>query len=186
MAQNSYFGQIYVALAAYLKAQVPELKWIDMDLGQLDHFEYKPNVNFPCALIDFPNADYTNESQLVQQGDIIVQFKLGFAPFSQTSQAAPTNVKDKGLVYFDIEQKVFEKVQGWENDITQPFIRLNAATDKRYEEIGLRVRVLTFATSYQDASALVVLQKVDATAQINISEPYLPPPEEEEEEEEEG
>ncbi len=179
---QNFFGKLYLDLSAYLKAQVPELKLIDMDFGQLENFEYKPNVAFPCSLIDFVNADYSNLSELAQVGDIIVQIKLGFAPFSQTSQAAPMSVKDKGLDYFNLEQKVFEKVHGWYNDVCQPFIRLNAATDKRFEEIGLRVRVLNFSTQYQDESSYPVFETTPATAAVNIEEPYTPGEVEEEEE----
>lgn len=169
---QNFFGTLYLNLSDHLKTQVPELKLIDMDFGQLEIFEYKPNVAFPCALIDFPNADYSNLAELAQQGDIILQIKLGFAPFSQTSQAAPTSVKEKGLEFFSIEQKIFEKLHGWHNDVCQPLIRLNASTDKRFEEIGLRVRVLTFSTQYEDESARFVFQKVPATASVNIEDPY--------------
>lgn len=153
MAQLNLFGQLYVDFSSYLKAAVPKLKWIDMDFGQLENFEYKPEVAFPCALVDFPDANFSNLSNLHQLGEFLMQIRIGFTPFSSSHQPAPLSVKEKALEYFTIEQEIYEAVQGWSNGVIQPLIRVNALTDKRFEEIGLRVRVLTFATSCEDNSA---------------------------------
>lgn len=169
MAQQNFFGQLYVDLSERLKAAVPKIKWVDMDFGQLEHFEYKPEVAFPCSLIDFPAANYSNISNLDQIGEVLIQIRLGFTPFSQSYQAAPLSVKEKALDYFTIEQEVFEAVQGWNNSFTQPFIRVNAVTDSRFEEMGLRVRLLTFSTSYEDTSPGPVYTKTPATLQVDIN-----------------
>ena len=43
---------IYGALLAQLKTEVPELKWIDLDEGQLDgNGGERPAIAFPAALI---------------------------------------------------------------------------------------------------------------------------------------
>jgi hypothetical protein len=171
MAQQNFFGQLYVDLSTHLKAAVPKLKWIDMDFGQLEHFEYKPEVAFPCSLVDFLAANYSNTSNLDQIGDVLVQIRLGFAPFSQSHQTAPLNVKEKALEYFTIEQEIYQAIQGWQNSFTDPFIRVSAATDSRFEEIGLRVRLLTFSTSYHDESAGTVYTKRPANLEIDSISP---------------
>jgi hypothetical protein len=111
MAQQNFFGQLYVDLSTHLKASVQKLKWIDMDFGQLEHFEYRPDVAFPCALVDYPAANFSNGAELSQFGEVLIQIRLGFAPFSHSHTVAPLDVKEKALDYFTIEQEIFEALQ---------------------------------------------------------------------------
>lgn len=166
---QNFFGQLYLDLSEQL-ATIPELKWIDQDFGQLEQFDMRPSVNFPCALTDFIQATYSNLSELAQFGDISVNIRLGFSPFSNAHYVAPVSVKEKALEYYTIEQKVFESLQGWHNEFSQPFIRVSATTEQRDNDpAGLRVRVLTFTTSYEDESKLPVYQKVPADIEIDQS-----------------
>lgn len=168
---NSFFSKLYLDLSDHIRQAVPEIMWIDMDFGQLERFRYRPGVNFPCVLIDFPQANYSNMAELSQIGDVLVAVRLGFAPFSQTYQEAPQNIREEGLKYFDLEQKLFEAVQGWNNEYCQPLSRVSAATEQRdNDEEGLRVRVLTFSTGYEDDSNYRTYQKVAASPEINLKD----------------
>lgn len=161
---KNFFGQLYIDLSTHLKTTVPELKWIDQDFGQLERFEYRPEVSFPCALVDFIAANYSNLAELAQLGEVTINIRMGFAPFSQAHQAAPMSVKEKALEYYTIEQKIFEALQGWRNNFTQPFIRISAVTEQRDNDpIGLRVRVITFTTSFEDESNRPIYAKHAAT-----------------------
>jgi hypothetical protein len=175
---NNLFGQLYLDLSERIKTEVPEIRWIDQDFGQLERFEYRPEVTFPCALIDFIQANYSNLSQLVQVGEVTVNIRLGFSPFSQAYHAAPTDVKEKALEYYSIEQKVFEAVQGWQPDppadwildepYAQPFIRVSSTTEQRDNDaIGLRVRVLTFTTGFEDETAIIKYKKTPASLEFD-------------------
>lgn len=174
MATASYFGQLFIDLQEHIKTNVPEIKWIDQDFGQLEQFEYRPAVSFPCVLIDFPMANYSNIATLAQQGDITVQFRLGFAPFDKSNATAPLDVREKAVNYYAIEQKLFEALQGFETVYTQPFLRVNAGTEQRMsasdvaDSIGLRVRVMNFSTGYDDLSKLPEYVKTPATIGIDI------------------
>jgi hypothetical protein len=174
---NNFFGQLYLDLSNYLKTSVPELKWIDQDFGQLETFEYRPNVDFPCALIDFLQSSYSNGAELSQFGDLTISIRLGFAAFSSSAQAAPLNVKEKALAYYALEQKVFKVLQGWQpvyedENYTQPFIRMSAQTEQRIsasgaqDASGLRVRVLMFNTTFEDQSAMKTYSKHAVTLEV--------------------
>lgn len=170
----SYFGQLFLDLCDHIKAQVPEIKWIDQDFGQLEQFEHRPAVSFPCCLIDFVLANYSNLSELGQAGDVTIQLRLGFAPFSQSNGSAPDSVRIKAVHYYAIEQKVFEAVHGWATEYTQPLIRINAGTEQRLsandamDKIGLRVRVLNFSTQFEDMSNYPVFEKHAATFEADL------------------
>jgi hypothetical protein len=175
---KNLFGQLFIDISDRLKSKVLELRWIDQDFGQLEMFEYKPSVSFPCALIDFIQANYTNEAQNGQFGELMIQVRLGFTPFSQSSLISPTDVREKALSFYDVEQKVFEALMGWApnppseeygtNPYVQSLVRVSAITEHRENDpVGLRVRVLTFSTAYEDYSANPVYTKHPATLQID-------------------
>lgn len=155
----NYFGQLFIALSDHLKKQVPELRWIDQDFGQLEVFEYRPNVAFPCVLIDFAAAAYSNLSQLSQVGELTITVRIGFTPFSSAQQSAPMDVRQKALEYYEIEQKVYQALQGFNTLQCQPLMRMSAQTEQRVsasgaqDASGLRVRILSFQTSFEDNSA---------------------------------
>jgi hypothetical protein len=174
---TSLLAQLYLDLSTYLKTAVPALKWIDQDFGQLEIYEYRPNVNFPCVLIDFSAAQFENQSRLVQSGFLTVTIRLGFAPFSQSYQEAPLNVKEKALEYYDLEQELYKALQGWQPEnagerYAQPFIRVSAQTEQRVsasgaqDASGLRVRIITFTTYYDDLSAMKAVTKHPATLEV--------------------
>jgi hypothetical protein len=164
------FGQLLIDLCDHLKEAVPKLKWIDQDFGQLELFEDRPAVSFPCALIDFQNATYSNHAELTQEGDLTVLVRLGFTPFSNSHVGASLAVRKKALEYYEIEQKVFIALQGWSplapgevaggETYTHPFIRVSATTEQRLsannvqDASGIRVRILAFNTTIEDNSAL--------------------------------
>jgi hypothetical protein len=173
MATISYFGKLFLALSDHIKATVPEVKWIDQDFGQLEQFEYRPAVAFPCVLIDYPLANYTGLSELSQLADITVQFRIGFAPFSQSNAEAPLSVREKALEYYQLEQKLYEAIQGFSTEYTQPLIRINAGTEQRLsandvaDNMGLRVRVMNFSTQFEDNSKLPVYNQTPATLEVD-------------------
>lgn len=179
---TNLFGELYKQIADHLKASVAELRWIDQDFGQLEHFEIRPEVSFPCALIDFPATNYSNMAELTQFGELTINIRLGFAPFSSSHQLAPGSVKDLALKYYDIEQKIYEAMQGWQamfpagdpaegQAFTQHCIRISSVTEQRDQDgSALRVRVLTFTTAFEDLSALQTYTKQAATAEINIKD----------------
>jgi len=165
MPQTNFFGQLLLELSDFIKAQIPEIKWIDQDLGQLETFEYRPEVAFPCVLIDFAAASYSDLSELAQFGDVTVILRIAVSPFSQSHQSAPMNVREKALEYYALEQKVYEAVQGWQNEFTQPFRRVGADTEQRNQD-GLRIRILTFNTAYEDYSAGTKTTKASVTLSV--------------------
>lgn len=166
---DNYFGQLFIELSDFIKAQVPEIKWIDQDFGQLEHFEYRPDVDFPCLLIDFAATSYSDMSEGSQIGEVTVMLRLAFNPFSQSYQAAPTDVRQKAVAYYALEQKVFNNVQGWYNDFTTPFDRIGSDTEQRHQD-GLRVRIQTFTTSYEDYSAMPMSSKSAANMVIDTEQ----------------
>ena len=170
---NSFFAQHYLALKDHIVQQVPAIKWVDLDLGQLENYETRPPVAFPCVLVDYPNAEYKELGTLVEWGDTSVQLRLGFAPFSSANSAAPLSAQEQALQHYEIEQSLFVALHGWQavyngNTICEPHIRTRVATEGR--DYAHRVRVILFTTAFQDDAASPVTSTVAATMRIDTGE----------------
>lgn len=150
MALESKFGKIYQALKAHILAQVPEIKWVDLDLGQLEIYQQRPAVAFPCVLIDFPDTQYREKQLGFQHGEPQISFKLGFPPFTQTSSTAPVAVAEMGLQFFELEHKLFLALQDFNPgpDLNVTMVRMRAVSQLRDDEF--RVRIIYYKGVFQD------------------------------------
>lgn len=156
---RDFFGTLLIACENRVAEMVPEIRYSNQDMGQLEIIELIPSVSFPCALFDFSDTQYDDLLGGEQTGDLTITIRLGFAPFSKTSNLQPVEIRKKGLDYYAIENKLHQAFHGWaptnENGdiIAQPFSRRRAITEKR-EEDAFRVRLITFTTSFNDESAV--------------------------------
>jgi hypothetical protein len=153
---KSLFAQAFKNLQAHIKTQVPEVRWIDHDLGQLEVYDIKPPVTFPCVLIDFNQTSYEQMQLNRQLGNITFTLRIGFETFSTTANTAPADVIDKGLQFYELEQLLYEAVQDYDfGGLMQESTRVNTATERRDgDSYPMRVRVMTFTSMTEDASAM--------------------------------
>lgn len=153
MSNNSPFGNLYLRLKDRLKDNAPSIRWIDQDFGQLDHFELRPAVSFPCTLIDIDETafDESGGSELCQLGEGIIKVRIGLDIQAGTNHLAPDSSIDDGLNCYELEQEVFEALHGYSADNFKKLIRVSAVTEKRNDQY--RVRVLRFKVSMEDKSA---------------------------------
>jgi len=163
---TNYLGQLFADLSDHIKDQIPSLTWVDQDFGQLEHFDYgEEEDTFPCLLIDFQSSNYNGVSDLGQIGDVLVTLRLAFNPFATVELLPPLDMAATASSYYEVEQDLFNVVQGWHNDFTTPFIRISAETEVR-EDDKLRVRTIVFSTSYEDYNAVLLADKQQADLDI--------------------
>lgn len=150
-----FFSQILLDLQARIAKEVPEIQFIDQDLGQLGQVgeQGRPPLSFPACLIDFPDTDYSELSSSAQLGQCPISFQLIFDNYSQTWHKSPKAVVEKGLNYLNIEQRLHNALNGWFLYYFSPLIRTNVKSQNN-NDIGLRVRQLTYTTSYEDYSTI--------------------------------
>lgn len=160
MALQSFYGQFLLALQAYLNTEVPEIRYIDRDLAQLD---IGPDdlgrypVSFPCLIIDFTDAVYDQLGNQVQTGTPTLLCRLAAAPFSTSNSLAPTAVREKALKFWELEQKLYVALQGWDaGGLCQPLTRFRAASEQREDTIA--VRQVYFNTFFHDETAAPEMQ----------------------------
>ena len=79
--------ELFKDIADRLKDQVPELKWIDMEWGQLEIPEESYPVQFDCALISFPDIPWEQLGLNVQEGLVQILIRIGVDLYSDTHTA---------------------------------------------------------------------------------------------------
>ncbi|AYD48214.1 hypothetical protein [Arachidicoccus soli] len=178
---QSFQGMMFLALQQFIKAKVPEIKWIDTEMGQLENYGIgegqnpRPPVLFPCVLIDFPETDFDELSQDVDWATIRIEFRLAFAQFSNTSNITPQTVQEAGLQYWELEKKLSQNLKGFVTatpdgiPIHQPLSRKKAVTERRqYDSIRMRVRSLLFTTTLEDFTAQEAMTTVIAPPSLQL------------------
>lgn len=167
---SSFFSQLFLAIQTQIKSAVPAIAWIDLDLGQLEHYDVRPAVAFPCVLVEFPDATYKELGDRDQWGEPVIQLRLGFAPFSSANSAAPVAAQEQALQHYELENQVFAALHGWTPEyngapIAQPLIRTRMATEQRNDPY--RVRVNHYWTAYEDDGAMPERTTIKANMVIN-------------------
>lgn len=154
----NFFTQLYTSIQEYIKTEIPEINWIEQDFGQDAYDSFRPSVSFPALLIDFPASDYSQLSGLDQMASVVIKMRLLVAPFEQSYEGAPITVITRALDYFELEQKIINALHGWAPTyddsgttkiLCSGLIRSSIRSSNR-NDIGLRIRELTFTTSYEE------------------------------------
>jgi len=142
---------IYQAILNQLQAQVPSLKWIDLDKGQM-RFE-KPPIVFPAALIGLQVARAENLNQTKQLVNAQITIKLCFDFTGNTDASTPEEHRLNSLAYFDLVETVFNKLQGWATAEMNPLERSNQFDEQRPD--AYKVTTITFSTNYYEQAITV-------------------------------
>jgi hypothetical protein len=162
--------QIYELIAQRIQNQVEEIKWIDLDNGQIDYYEYRVNVDFPAVLINikYPYCEDIGTDG-IQLCDVEIELRTVFNLFDETNIDAPQQVRDNALEIFQIINKIHACLQNWRNDGTCGTISRQSIT-KESRTDGSKVYSMVYKTTYYDHLAVRTPQ-TDVDASPAISQP---------------
>ena len=136
-----------------LLGEIAELRFVDLDKGQIDFYETRPAVAFPCALIKIDLPQCENRNAKVQQVRCGVSLRVCFGYLGETTATTPLATRDAALNYFDVIEKIYVKLQGTGNTQINPFTRKSAREENRQD--GLKVFTMNFETGFIDETAKV-------------------------------
>lgn len=121
-------ASIFVALCDHLTKEVPELRWIDEDEGQLNTPQgERPAVDFPCCLIDIQYPSCRDADETEQLVTASITLKLAFLQMGATNNKAPEPVRSRALERLGIVECVQNCLQGWTAEETiSPLSRKSA------------------------------------------------------------
>lgn len=148
---ESPFAKLFIDIMKQITNTVTEVQYIEQNLGQLGSEEPRKMLAFPAVLIDFSQTSFEALLGNNQLATPTISVILIFDNYSQTNSLAPNEVRQIGLNYLEIEQKVVMALHGWQTNYCQPLTR-TMAKSLNQNELGLRVRELTFTTEYEDRS----------------------------------
>lgn len=148
---KSPIANLFLAIQDRILDQVPEIKYIDQNMGQYLNEEFRKQMLFPALLIDFPTEDFSEMQGLNQFADITIVVTLFYDVWDHTNSLTPLNIKQAGLKYLEIDQKVYMALQGFNTDFCEPLIR-RQSKNHNANETGLRVKEISFSTQYEDYS----------------------------------
>jgi hypothetical protein len=171
---NSPFANIIIDLQKYIHTIVPSIRYIDLDYGQLESVE-RPQVDFPCLLIDFITTNFEETGAGVQTAQGAIMFKLATDPYSATSSITSDIWIKDGLSILDLEWLLYKALNGYKpiteydtdgNPIrqAQPMVRASATSDNRRP--GIKVRQFMYTASFIDYSAKRPYPTAPATPNI--------------------
>lgn len=159
--------KLYLDVRQWL-SEVNDLRWIDLEAGQLEIPEESYPVQFPCALIDFVDAGFENEQRGNQQGLISLVVRVGIDVYedfhmidAQSASDAGTAVKRLNLI-----TQIHKALHGRETDYSTPLSRLSIQGERRDD--GIKVFAITYGTAAKDDSGAKVYNRyTEATLQVN-------------------
>ena len=99
---------------------IPEFKYVDEDWGQLDDYGPHAPVQWPCCLIDFSAATYTDigvDKTAIprnrQQANGSITFVFANLKTTNTSSKAPIAQKNNAWMLSEIIEETHKKIHGF-------------------------------------------------------------------------
>ena len=135
---------LYNGIATLLQ-QIPSIRWIDLDTGQLEYFSLRPGIDFPAALIDisYPQCDNVGGTG-EQRCSVNINVRLAFEVWSESNMSAPDQVREAALNIYDLINDVKQKLHNKRIITGETLYRVSVASEKR--EDGIKVFSINFRT----------------------------------------
>lgn len=158
-ASFSPFEKLFIDISERLSAE-EDLRWIDLEAGQLEIPEEEWPVQFPCALIDFPNTDFIDESRGNQQGNFMVQIRLGIDLYEDLHMVDGNDSPDKATAIkrLQILTRIHKLLHGFETEYCTPLTRTGIQTERRDD--GIKVFAMIYVCAAKDDSAAEVQTQI--------------------------
>jgi hypothetical protein len=132
-------------------ATVPALKYISPAWGQMDYYDERPPVKFPCALVDIQSASFDHTADKIQQGEATVVVRLFDRINLKASANAPQTMRDNYNDTWQLMEDVNKTLHGEAlNDHVGAMMRSGLNNVKRQD--GLRQIELSYTVQFTDTS----------------------------------
>lgn len=144
--------QYLIDVLSRLEKEVPTLRWIDADEGQLNFTDARPPVAFPACLIEITLPGCENMAgnvPVVQKVELQINLRVAFNDCASFNTKSPVKVREKAGERYDILQDIHNALQGWRmNSAMKGFSRKSVHPEKRPD--GLKVFNCVYTTTLID------------------------------------
>jgi hypothetical protein len=138
--------EIFTSILEHLKVAMPELRWIDLQKGQMKYD--RPPIVFPAALIKIIIPRTANITKKLQNADAMIQVSLCFDFNGKTNSKMLTEQRTKSLDYLRTCDKVHKTLQGFENATFSSLTRTSAIEQERPDDY--KVFEIEYVTNYRE------------------------------------
>lgn len=148
---KSIFSKLLLDIIDHINNTMPEIRLVDRYLGQ-DQVAIRPAIATPAVLVDIDSETYSNLAGFSQYVDAAtISVRLLVDNFSASSAKAPQKARKCAMSDFELEKVLVDRLHGWTptDNYCSPLIRTSASSENR-NDIGLRIRTITFTTSFED------------------------------------
>lgn len=116
-----------------------------------------PPVDYPCALVDVTDINYTTAGMRRQVGEARVEIELYFIVRSPGNAAAPEELRKQAFEHFALVTKVYKALEGASGESFGGLNRVQMRRDKGYYP---RSFTLVFRCSVEDRAAVPTYRKL--------------------------
>jgi hypothetical protein len=91
-------------------ATVPEIRYADIDAGQIDIYE-NPPVSFPCALLAMDgDISFQRTSSRSELANINFNVRLAFVNRNTSDSLTPENIRENAVAYWDTLRSIRDAI----------------------------------------------------------------------------
>lgn len=108
--------EIMKAVMDRIRQEIPALRWIDADEGQLDFQDSRPPVAFPCCLVElyYPDAEnMAGNHPTVQRIEVAIALKVGFNDCASFNVNKPVQVQGTAFARLHMLENIHRILQGF-------------------------------------------------------------------------
>ncbi len=143
---------IYTALEKRL-SEIPALRWIDFDTGQIEAATLRPAVDFPAVLIDLGFQQCEKHGLGVEQFcRVNIDIKLVYWTEAHSFNGINETMKQDALGMFDLIDQIQDKLHEWQGTsefvFNSPLYRQSVVPVQ--SAAGLKVYHINYQTTHID------------------------------------
>lgn len=128
-----------------LLGEIEEIRYIDLDAGQLQI--EKPPLSYPAVLIKLSEKpDEFNHRHRTITG--YIELTVVNKYISETHNLAPEQVRERGLKYLELNEKIDKVLQGYRDNRFEPFSDLGK--EDRQIRTGLKTIIQKWETAWKN------------------------------------
>lgn len=129
---------------------IPEnIAYVSEDWGQLDYYNERPPVNFPCVLFDIEEAQFSDLTRKAQRGEAILTLRVAYFDPVNLSALAPD--RERPFRMFALLRLIYTRLQGLSGENFSGLTRISLRRAKR--EDAIREYIMQFRFGGMDNAA---------------------------------
>ncbi len=137
--------KLYLQLLELL-SEIPEIQYVDLNYGQLQ--EEKPPISYPAVLVNLSSQTLDDVQDIFQILSGTMELTVIYKMAGESNGNAPKEAQEQALAYLELSEKIYRKLQGFEDNGFDVFKR-NSIRDVAMRK-GLKTAVQIFETSWRE------------------------------------